>query len=466
MGDYELESRIGKGSSGTVWMALRRGPTRQVVAVKRLFGESRSPDHLARLRREALVLTELDHPHIVRVLEVVEDGAGVAIAMQYAPGGSLETLLSERKRLAPGEVVAVAVPIAEALGSAHRRGILHVDVKPANILFTSDGEPLLGDFGVAQTLGRLTAVLGGLSRFAGTAHYIAPELLDDGATPDARSDVYALGVVCYEALTGEPPYDAVLPLAVLRAADAGHFKPLAGRPGIPPALAAVVEQAIARDPDRRFTSAADLAQALRAAVPPAEVHLPAPVPIDVPVHIPIVREGEDPPPPEPTGFRSRRFRLGALAAVACAVAAVLVLVRDLASDDRCADMAEPVVDAGAQVVEGDPEGDGCVTFGVYEPTETRDDMLLTIRIDGERRSIHLGEPDDRLFLGDWDCDGVDTPGLYRWTAGEVQYFDTWPNGGTLGEPARSDQVVARGKAALITEPGDCDRIEVRPGNIA
>ncbi|HEY8545509.1 MAG TPA: serine/threonine-protein kinase, partial [Acidimicrobiales bacterium] len=196
LGDYQLQVPIGSGSSGTVWKALLDGPIPQTVAVKRLRGPAPEPDDIVRLRREAMVLRDLDHPHIVRMIAVLPDGDGLAICMQFANGGSLEALLAERGRLRPGEVVAVAAPIADALASAHRRDIFHVDVKPANILFTSDGEPLLGDFGVARTLGRLTTALGGDTATAGTAHYLAPELLD-GAAPDARSDVYSLGVVCY-----------------------------------------------------------------------------------------------------------------------------------------------------------------------------------------------------------------------------------------------------------------------------
>ena len=122
VGDYELERQIGAGAAGTVWKAHRSGPVNRVVALKRLRAGSGAVD-LARIRREATLLTELDHPHIVRVLEVVHDGDGVALAMQFAPGGSLEDLLAERGRLAPGEVVAVAAPVADALASAHRRWV-------------------------------------------------------------------------------------------------------------------------------------------------------------------------------------------------------------------------------------------------------------------------------------------------------------------------------------------------------
>ena len=163
VGDYQLERQIGAGAAGTVWKAHRTGPVSRVVALKRLRAGSGAVD-LARIRREATVLTELDHPHIVRVFEVVHDGDGVALAMQFAAGGSLDDLLAERGRLSPGQVVAVAAPVADALASAHRRGVLHGDVKPANVLFTTDGEPLLGDFGVARTLGQLTS-----DQAAGTA---------------------------------------------------------------------------------------------------------------------------------------------------------------------------------------------------------------------------------------------------------------------------------------------------------
>ncbi|HKY67109.1 MAG TPA: serine/threonine-protein kinase, partial [Acidimicrobiales bacterium] len=256
VGDYDLTQQIGAGASGTVWKAHRRGPVARTVALKRLRAGGGSAD-LARMRREATVLTELDHPHVVRVLEVLHDGDGMAIAMQYAPGGSLADLLAERGRLSAGQVVAVAAPVADALASAHRRAVLHGDVKPANILFTSDGEPLLTDFGVARTLGSVTS-----DQVSGTAEYLAPELLD-GAAPDPRADVYALAVVCYQALTGRPPYTGPVPLAVARAADAGLHDRLEDDPAVPAPLAAVVERAMARDPDERFATADELARALR-----------------------------------------------------------------------------------------------------------------------------------------------------------------------------------------------------------
>ena len=471
VGDYELERQIGAGASGTVWRAHSRGPVARVVALKRL-PVGGGPGELDRLRREATLLTELDHPHIVRVLEVVHDGDGIALAMQFAPGGSLDDLLAERARLAPGEVVAVAAPLADALASAHRRGILHGDVKPANILFTSDGEPLLSDFGVARTLG------GGRTsdHVSGTAEYVAPELLN-GADPDPRADVYSLGVVCYQALAGQPPYAGPVPLAVVRAADAGRHLRLESLTHVPEALAAVVERAMDRDPERRFASADDLARALRSTVPAGDVGVPGPAtsagasgggePAGATRTF-----GPRPPRPEPEVSRRSRApgRILVLAAAGFGAAGLLFLLRGpLSSDDGAPDCPEDEASpaaggGGAAAVEGDPEGDGCPTVGVFrrEAVAGRELMVLSIRIDGDRQRIAIGEPGDQLVLGDWDCDGADTPGLYRTRGGDVQYFDAWPEVEQRRyEPDRTEPAASGGTASLAEGTGErCDRIEV------
>jgi eukaryotic-like serine/threonine-protein kinase len=471
VGDYELERQIGAGASGTVWRAHSRGPVARVVALKRLpIGGG--PGELDRLRREATLLTELDHPHVVRVLEVVHDGDGIALAMQFAPGGSLDDLLAERARLAPGEVVAVAAPVADALASAHRRGILHGDVKPANILFTSDGEPLLSDFGVARALGgRRTS-----DQVSGTAEYVAPELLD-GADPNPRADVYSLGVVCYQALAGQPPYTGPVPLAVVRAADAGRHLRLESLTHVPEALAAVVERAMDRDPERRFASADDLARALRSTVTPGDVGVPGPATsagtADGGEPAGATRTfGPRPPRPEPEASRRPRApgRIPMLAAAGLGAAGLLLLVLGpLSSDDGAPDCPEDEASAAtgggaAAAVEGDPEGDGCPTVGVYRPEAVAGTelMVLSIRIDGDRQRIAIGEPGDQLLLGDWDCDGADTPGLYRTRHGDVQYFDAWPEVERQRyEPNRSEAAAPGGTAALGEGTGErCDRIEV------
>ena len=467
VGDYELERQIGAGASGTVWRAHSRGPIARVVALKRLRVGG-GPGELERLRQEAALLTELDHPHIVRVLEVLRDGDGIALAMQFAPGGSFDELLAERARLAPGQVVAVAAPVADALASAHRRGVLHGDVKPANVLFTSDGEPLLSDFGVARTLGGRTG-----DQVSGTAEYLAPELLD-GADPDPRADVYSLGVVCYQALAGQPPYTGPVPLAVVRAAEVGRHLRLESLTHVPEPLAAVVERAMERDPGQRFASADDLARALRSTVPVGDIRLPGPAPGAADSGEPpgATRTfGPRPPGPEPEAARRMPGRVAVLAAVGVGAAGLLFLVRGpLSSDDDAGpdcpadDAAAAPAGRGAVQVEGDPEGDGCPTVGVYRPEAVAGSelMVLSIRIDGDRQRIAIGEPGDQLVLGDWDCDGVDTPGLYRTGAGDVQYFDAWPRVEQQRyQPDRTEAAGSGGSASLSEGDGDrCDRIEV------
>jgi len=304
VGAYELWALIGTGSTGAVWKAYRRRPAPRIVALKRLRAAAGGRADRARLEREAAVLAELDHPHIVRLVEVLDDGEGVAIVMELAAGGSLDAVLAERGRLAPGEVAAVAAPIADALSCAHRRGIVHGDVKAANILFTADGRPLLADFDVARALGHLSG-----DEITGTAEYLAPELLD-GAPPGRRSDIYSLAVVCYEALTGYPPY-----------AGAVHERS-APVPDLGP-LADTVERAMARDPHHRFASADAFARALRGAVPPDAVGLPR-KPTLATGGAPIRRtETFGPRPPRP-GARPARWRVrAAVAAVGIAAAALL-----------------------------------------------------------------------------------------------------------------------------------------------
>lgn len=475
VGDYDLEQQIGAGASGTVWRARHRGPVTRVVALKRLRAGG-SPAELTRMRREATVLTELDHPHIVRVLEVVQDGDGVALAMQFAPGGSLADLLAERGRLTPGQLVAVAAPIAGALASAHRRGVLHGDVKPANVLFTSDGEPLLTDFGVARTLGQVTS-----DHIAGTAEYLAPELLD-GAQPDVRADIYSLGVACYEALTGRPPYTGAVPLAVVRAAALGAHEPLEAASGVPAPLARAVSQAMARQPQERFGSADEFARVLRTTVPAGEVRVPGPTAARPPDGEagtgPTRTFGPRPPrPDEAAPGGGNRRRLVVLAVVAVAILGLVGLVRGpLASDDDdpapradCPDAPIPGLDApDAQVVEGDVAGDGCVVVGVYGSRTLADGstaMVLAIDLDGAPEEIGLGTVGDQVVLGDWDCDGADTPALYQSAAGVVQYFDLWP----LVEqrtypPSRTEQVAVGGTASLGRGEGDdCDSVSVEAG---
>ena len=475
LGTYELEVQLGSGSTGVVWRARRTGPLSQTVALKRLrpgVGER----EVARLREEAKILAQLDHPHIVRVLEVIEDD-GPAVVMQYAPGGSLADLLGRQGRLQAGEVVALAAPIADALASAHRRQVLHCDVKPANILFTSDGEPLLSDFGVARGF---APALTSEQSVAGTAEYLAPELLD-GGRPDTRSDIYSLGVVCYEALAGRPPFTGSTPLAVVRAADSGRHPPLGLVPDVPRALAKVVEQAMARRPADRYAAGADLARDLRGSLGTAASALPS-------TTGPAGRGpagargtstfGPRPPRPSPAAQagprRWSRLRIlgGMAAGLAVAAVAAGPLHSALFGDNgssaslapTCPTNPPPTLPAGGVLLEGDLDGDGCSSFVI------RQGNVVEAAVDvaeEEPRRFQLGRPDDILLLGDWDCDGTDTPGLYRPASGQVYYFFEWARPGAAlpnAVPIETDQ---RGATPEVGDDGDngCQEIVLRGGEV-
>lgn len=474
--DYELESQIGSGASGTVWRAHRKGPVPQPVALKRLRASASSPEDLARMRREAMVLTELDHPHIVGVVDVFEDeDEGLALAMQLAPGGSLDALLAERGRLAPGEVAAVAAPLADALASAHRRGIAHGDVKPANILFTRDGEPLLTDFGVARTLGQHTS-----DTVTGTAAYLAPELLE-GAVPDVRADVYSLAVVCYEMLAGKLPFEGATPMAVMHAAGTGTHERLTDLPGIPGELAETVERAMMRDPGQRIASANEFAAALRGAVPPPEFRLPG-TPSQAMAgsdDAALATDAFGPRPSRPAKPAEQiRRRLPVMLFVGLGAAALLLLVRGPlssdddsgddgddgepfipAADDDCPEVQdEPTTAPGEHIVIGDPEGDGCDTYGLYGAREIQGRVLaiLTIPVNGEQLDLSMGEPTTQVFLGDWFCEGADMPGAYSPERGAIEYYEAWPTEDEPNPEPRVTESAPPGAVATVEEIKDDD----------
>jgi hypothetical protein len=248
---YLLHQRIGVGAVAEVYRAEPVGSPGRVVAVKRLRVDA-PPRAVDELRREAAALARLSHPSLLRILDVVPDGGGVALVLPLAAGGSLaDRLATVDGGLEPGEAADLGARLAGALAAAHNAGLVHRDVKPGNILFDAEGQPLLGDFGTA----RLTAEQGPI---AGTAEYLDPEVAS-GASPDARSDVYGLGVTLYEMLAGVPPFAGSTPRQTLVAADRGVHVPLGEVSVAPAALVATIERAMARDPADRFRTANELA---------------------------------------------------------------------------------------------------------------------------------------------------------------------------------------------------------------
>ena len=274
VGRYRPVRLVARGGMAEVWEAYDDVLARSVAVKVLLPHLAADAAFVERFRREAVAAARLAHPGIVATFDAGTDGDLAFIVMELVPGRTLRDALAEARTLPPAVAVPLAAEVADALEHAHREGLVHRDVKPANILLTEqEGEtaPLLrvkvADFGIAKLQPDANATAADLTQtgaVVGTARYLSPEQVQ-GRTPDARSDVYALGVVLYEMLCGRPPFhaDTELATALLHVREAPPSMRQLGR-DVPAPLEAVVLKALAKDPDDRYPSAAALRDALRA----------------------------------------------------------------------------------------------------------------------------------------------------------------------------------------------------------
>jgi len=273
-GRYRLRRELARGGMATVWEAEDRVLTRR-VAIKVLHPHLAGDDAFrTRFRREAVAAAKLAHPHIVTTYDTGRDADVAYIVMELVDGTTLARLLKAQGPLPVAKAVDIAAQVADALACAHAHGVVHRDVKPANILLREDGHVKVADFGIAKA-----GAGGDLTRTGvvmGTAKYLSPEQVS-GNPADAGSDVYALGIVLYEMLCGAPPFvgETELSTAVARLTAApGRLRDR--RQDVPRSLEAVVLRSLARDPAARFQSAEELRAGLLAVDPDnAEVTPPA-----------------------------------------------------------------------------------------------------------------------------------------------------------------------------------------------
>ena len=256
-GRYRLDARIGHGGMSTVYRGFDEVLERP-VAVKVMDREVASdPDQLERFRREARAVAQLNHPHIVTVIDAGEDEQMAYIVFEYVEGENLKDRIRREGPLPIPEAVAYAIEIARALSAAHSRQIVHRDVKPQNVLLDSEGSAKITDFGIARTL--TEEGLTGDGRVLGTTDYVSPEQAL-GHPVTGQSDVYSLGVVLYEMLTGEVPFRGDSPVAVAMKHVREELPDLQRqRAHVSAALAAVVERATAKDLAVRYPDADALA---------------------------------------------------------------------------------------------------------------------------------------------------------------------------------------------------------------
>ena len=314
---HRIDAVAGRGGMGVVYRATHLALDR-VVALK-LIASALSGDESfrARFKQESMTAASIDHPNVIPIYDAGEADGQLYITMRFVDGTDLRSALDQRGALPPDDATRIVSDIAAALDAAHARGLVHRDVKPANVLISADGKrAYLTDFGLTKHAASTSGVTQ-TGMFVGTLDYIAPEQLA-GKGVDARADVYSLGCVLFEALTGQVPYPREEEPAKMWAHMGEPPPPVSSvRPDLPAQFDEVVTRAMAKDPDERFPSAGDLGRAARAAAearatphpersvatgqaapsgaaPPPVVSIPQDAPTAMPTVTPV-------PPPPPTG---------------------------------------------------------------------------------------------------------------------------------------------------------------------
>ncbi len=275
LGKYRLVEKLGQGGMAQVYKAYQPDLDRY-VAIKILHPHlTGDEDFAARFRQEARAIAALEHPHIVRVYDFDTDGDMAFLVMEHLEGASLKSLLHDldcrEERMDLEEVERIMGALADALDHAHRQGVVHRDVKPSNVFITASGRPVLTDFGIARMVDTATITESGGT--LGTPAYMSPEQ-GRGESGDARSDIYALGVLLYQLCVGRVPFDADTPYAIiLKHITAPLPPPRSIRPELPEPVERVILKSLAKEPDDRFQTAGDMGRALSAAlgapVPPS-----------------------------------------------------------------------------------------------------------------------------------------------------------------------------------------------------
>src|SRR4051795_6809000 len=262
-GRYRAEKRLGAGGMAEVWCAQDEVLGRR-VAVKLMGGRfAEDPEFHERFRREAQAAAGLTHPNIVAIFDRSEWEGTPYIAMELVDGQTLKELVQQRGPLPPHIAVGLTEQILRALGYAHRRGIVHRDVKPQNVILDPEGQAKVADFGIARA--NNSSEMTQTGAIVGTVQYLSPEQAN-GDPVDARSDLYSTGIVLYELLTGHPPFDGEAPISIaLKHLNERPVPPGQMHPGIPPALESVVMRSLEKDPARRYQTAEDFIAALEQA---------------------------------------------------------------------------------------------------------------------------------------------------------------------------------------------------------
>jgi len=287
-GRYKIETLLGQGGMSAVYKGTDPN-LRRTVAIKLIHPHlAADPEFVRRFEEEAAAVAQLRHPNIIQVHDFNHDGDTYFMVLEFVAGQSLQEQLKSfhatGKRLPLDETIRIMATVCDAVHYAHERGMIHRDLKPANVMINASGQPILMDFGVAKILGGQHHTATGA--IVGTPTYISPEQVR-GERPDHRADIYSLGVMLYEMISGRVPFDAETALSIMLKHLNDPVPNLhALNTDAPDSMIAIVDKALAKQPENRFESAHDMAAALRhvalarvAAAPPDRPTLGAPSPV-------------------------------------------------------------------------------------------------------------------------------------------------------------------------------------------
>src|SRR3990170_2712929 len=264
IGRYEVKAEIGRGGMATVFHAYDPRFERDVAIKVLPPAFMHDPQFRVRFEREAKMIALLEHPAIVPVYDFGEQGGQPYIVMRYMSGGSLEERLKAGP-LSVTETLEIIHRLAQALDAAHARGIVHRDLKPGNILFDQYGNAFLSDFGIARLTEQAGATLTG-ETIVGTPAYMSPEQIKGDKDVDGRSDIYELGIIIFQMITGEVPYRGETPTQTMMMHLLEPVPSILDKsPNLSPGYGRVIETALSKDPQARFSTASQLADSLEAA---------------------------------------------------------------------------------------------------------------------------------------------------------------------------------------------------------
>lgn len=290
LGRYEIVELLGRGAMGVVLKAHDPVISR-FVAIKSiradLIGSENTAASVARFRNEAMASGRLNHPGIIAIYEYGEEGDTVFIVMEFAPGDTLRRHMTARTRITLTEIGDIMAQMLDALAYAHDNGIVHRDVKPANIIVTPEGRLKVTDFGIARLN---TSTLTQTGMIVGTPSYMAPEQYT-GLAIDGRADVFSAGVVFYELLTGAKPFEGATEVVAYRICYDAHVAPSVVNPALPSGLDAVMARALAKKPNERYANAREFARAINAVIAGHESNALEPT---------VIRTVASAPSPDPT----------------------------------------------------------------------------------------------------------------------------------------------------------------------